>query len=352
MGEFVNNYTINDIFEDFELIKENILGNESPSLRWIRESQGIIDNYYSIIDEIYDAMVNAIKFTNNDSYSYIQYVLNNYEIKQDCFLKTVNIRVLAGRKGPNYHGSHFERNYDNIELSSDLKLLNAKFTIGINDNELFTKESKNAFFRKMAHELQHAFRYYNICISNNASIENERTSVARYGNIVNTLSNKSNETYANFLAPNLYMISKNEIMSEAQELYEYIRQHEEINSSNLDKWLGGIPLYWRISRSGKFLKYLDNIMFNEKNWEKIDEIGNAYIKLMNFSSTTPHKAFLKCRQKAIGVEEYVRGVFFRTVNKAFDDFNRKIVNNKDIDLRYVIEKNEHFSLLKEILNKH
>lgn len=346
----INEYVIDDICEELMLVTENSFHSETPLLRQIRESQEIVDGYYPIIEEIYEALLKVEKLPYDTDYSYLIYRLNNYQMKQDCFLKTVNVNVLAGKKGYKYRGGYFERDYDNIELSNDLKLLNAKFTIGISGNELNTKESKDAFFGKMVHELHHAFRYYNICISNNASIENAKISSARYGNLLDVMSNGSNDVDMKFLSPNLYMLDKNEIISEANELYEFIRQHEEINPSNFTKILNELPLFWRISRASKFIKYLDNILFNEKNKEKINDIGNAYIKLMNFTNTTPHKAFLKCRYSVLGLEEYIRYVFFRTVQKAFDDFGRK-KEMYSIDIKEYIQKQEHLEYLNEILNE-
>ena len=348
---FVNEYVIDDICEEILLAEENSFKSETPILRQIRESQGIVDEYYSIIEEIYGVMLNIEKMPYDTDYSYLIYRLNDYHLNQNCFLKTVNVIVLAGKKGYKYHGSYFERNYDNIQLSNDLKLMNATFVIGINENDLNTVNSKNKFFREMAHEIHHAFRYYNICISNNASIKKEKISSERYGNLLNVMYNSSNDENEKFLAPNLYMLNKNEIISEANELYEYIRQHKEIKPNNFIDKLNELPLFWRISRAAKFIKYLDNILFQEKDEDEINNIGNAYIKLMNFKNITPHKAFLKCRYSVIGFEEYIRNVFFRTLQKAFDDFDRK-KELYSIDIKEHIEKREHLNLLKDILNKH
>jgi len=347
----INEYTINDICEEIMLAEQNSFKGESPILKQIIESQGIVDGYYSIAEEIYEAMLNIEEMPYDSDFSYLIYRLNNYELKQDCFIKTVNVSVLAGKKGYKYHGSYFERDYNNIQISNDLKLLNAKFIIGIDGNDLKTLDSKNAFLRQMAHEIHHAFRYFNICISNNASIESAKLSSERYGNMIDVMINGSDDHSSMFLATNLYMLNKNEIISEANELYEFIRQHEEINPSTFSSMLNELPLFWRISRAVKFIKRIDEILYNEKDEEKIISLGNAYIKLMNLTNISPQKAFLKCKFDLIGTEEYVRNVFFRTLQKAFYDFNRKKIQ-ESINIKKYIEKNEHFDLLKEILNKY
>ena len=347
---FINEYTIDDICEEIMLAEQNSFKGESPLLLQIMESQGIVDGYYSIAEEIYEAMLNIERMPYDTDFSYLIYRLNDYSLRQDCFIKTVNVSVLAGRKGNKYHGSYFKRNYDNIEISKDLKLLNANFTIGIKDNELNTLESKNEFLKQMTHEIHHAFRYYNICISNNASIERAKISSERYGNMMDVMVNGSSDSSSMFLSPNLYMLDKNEIISEANELYEYIRQHEEINPSTFRKMLKDMPLFWRIASAAKFIKRLDKILYIEKDEAKIIDIGNAYIKLMNLKNISPHKAFLKCKFKVTGMEEYIRNVFFRTVQKAFYDFNRNKIQ-ETINIKEYIEKNEHFDLLREILNK-
>ena len=349
--DLINKYTIDDICEEIMLAEQNSFKGESPLLLQLMESQGIVDEYYSIAKELYNAILNVEKMPYDQDYSYLIYRLNDYTLKQDCFIKTVNVSVLARKKGYKYHGSYFERDYDNVEISSDFKLLNANFVIGINENNLNTLESENVFLRQMSHEIHHAFRFYNICISNNASIEKAKISSERYGNMINVMRNmSSSDSDMRFLAPKMYMLDKNEIISEANELYEFIRQHEEIKPNNFGEMVKDLPLFWRISRAAELLKFLDKTLFIEKDEEKINKIGNAYIKLMNFKNITPHKAFVKCRCKVIGMEEYIRNVFFRTVQKAFDDFNRKR-EDYSFNIKEYIERDDNFNLLREILNK-
>lgn len=350
MGDFYNKHTIYDLFEDFLLTESGVFKTETPSLRFLRESQGIIDNYYTIIDEIYGELIKVKGMPYDSNISYLIYRLRNYEIKTECFIKTVNINVLAGKKGLNYHGSYFINDYDNAKISKDLKLDDVKITIGITNDDLRTNESKNEFFMGMAHELHHAFRFYNICISNNSYIANEKEISSKYGNLIKLMAfgNSSDDDYK--MAYSLYNISKNEIISESNRLYEFIRQNEKITRDNFVNYLKDFPLYDKLVSVQKYLSYIDDIIYNKQDKNKEIELGLIYIKLAELGDINPESAFVKLKFKVSSMYEYIRRIFMRTINKAFDDFGRK---NKiyDIDVKQIIERDKHFSQLKEILNK-
>lgn len=351
MNEFINKHTIYDVLDDFLLTESNSFKTETPSLRFLRESQGIVDNYYSIIDEIYNEMISIKPTPYDTSISYLIYPLRNYELKTDCFIKSVDINVLAGKKGSQYHGSYFVNDYDNVEMSQDFKLTNVRITIGISNNDLNTRESKNEFFLKMSHELHHIFRFYNICISNNSYIANEKELKAKYGNWIKLMmfGNESDDDYK--MASSLYSIDKNEILSDANKLYEFIRQNDKINRNTFVNCINDLPLYEKLKRVEAYISYIDDILYNKKDRNKEIELGLVYIKLCNLKDVSPEKAFMKLKFKMTSLYEYIRRIFLRTINKAFDDFGRK---NEiyDIDAKEIIERNEHFNLLRELLNKH
>ena len=350
MGDFINKHTIYDTFEDFLLTEEGVFKTETPTLKFLRESQGIIDNYYSIIDEIYNELLNIKPIPYDSDISYLIYRLRNYELKTDCFIKSININVLSGKKGPHYYGSYFINDYDNAIISQDLKLENAKISIGITDNDLNTQKSKDEFFLKMSHELHHVFRFYNICISNNSYIANEKELKSKYGNYLKLMmfGNTVDDDYK--MAWSLYNTDKNEIMSDANKLYEFIRQNENIKRENFINYLTELPLYDKLNNVEKYLNYLDDILYNKKDKNKEIELGLIYGKLTKRENVNPEKNFVKLKFKISSLHEYIRRIFMSTINKAFDDFGRKkeIYN---IDMKEIVEKNQHFNLLKEILNK-
>ena len=100
----------------------------------------------------------------------------------------------------------------------------------------------------------------------------------------------------------------------------------------------------------KYLSYIDDIIYNKQDKNKEIELGLIYIKLAKLGDINLESAFVKLKFKVSSMYEYIRRIFMRTINKAFDDFGRK---NKiyDIDVKQIIERDKHFAQLMEILNK-
>lgn len=344
-----NEYNIFDaIEEDNRLLQQNVYDNgKSPILKMIIESMGIVDNYFSIVNEIYDAISNEKPIPNDPSLSYLVYVLNNYTLKQDCFIESVTVRVLSGKKGPKYHGSTVKTDYNDININSDGKLVNVLFTIGIPTNSIQDLNGKNVFYQEMAHEIQHIFRYYSICMNNNGAIENEKKKRNRYGDLIKKLIKQDGGSIEKSMVSLSYALNGDELMSECNRLYEFIRQNENINSNTFENYLDEMPLYWRLDSCIKELSFLDDIMYGGDKGE-VEKIGQIYKSIMKLDNISDEKAFMKYRFTIIGKEEKIRKLFYRTLNKAFDDFERKIPNSNVFE---ILKQNKDFELLKEILNK-
>lgn len=344
-----NEYNIFDaIEEDNRLLQQNVYDNgKSPILKMIIESMGIVDNYLSIINEVYDALINIKPVPNDPLVSYLVYPLYDYHLQQECFIESVTIMVLAGEKGSKYHGSIVKTDYNDININRDGKLDNVLFIIGIPSNDLCDSKSRNVFYQEMSHEIHHIFRYYSICMNNNGAIENEKKKKYRYGDIVKKLARQEVEPIERSMTSLAYALDEDELMSECNRLYEFIRQNENINSNTFRKYLDEMPLYWRLSSCIKELTFLDDIMYgDDKN--QIEKIGRIYKAITKNNNVSDKKAFLKYRFMIIGKEERIRRLFYRTLNKAFDYFDRKIQDGNIVEM---LERNSDFEKLKEILNK-
>jgi len=344
-----NGYCIFDAIEEDNLMLEQntYKDGKSPIVKFIAEGMGIVDNYFAITNEIYDAVSKINPLPNDPSFSYLRYVLNDYHLKQDCFIESLTVRVLAGEKGSKYYGSMVKTDYNDININHEGKLVNVLFTIGIPTNDIHELRSKNTFYQEMAHEIHHIFRYYSICMSNNGAIENERKNKYRYGGLIKKLMRQEGDPIERSMVSLTYSLDEDELMSECNKLYEFIRQNEKINSDTFEKYFNEMPLYWRLSSCIKELSYLDDIMYGGDNGQ-IQKIGKIYKSIIGVNNISDEKAFLKYRFTIIGKEERIRRLFYRTLNKAFDDFDRKIVNGNIIE---IIEKDKDFDLLMEILNK-
>lgn len=344
-----NGYCIFDaIEEDNRMLEQNTYEDgKSPIAKVIAEGMGMVDNYFTIINEIYEVLTNVHPIPNDPSFSYLVYALYGYHLQQDCFIESVTVRVLAGEKGSKYHGSMVKTDYNNININHDGKLVNVLFTIGIPTNDIHDINSKNIFYQEMAHEIHHIFRYYSICMSNNGAIENEKKNKYRYGDIIKKLVRQEGEPIERSMVSLTYSLDEDELMSECNRLYEFIRQNEKINSDTFEKYFNEMPLYWRLSSCIKELSYLDDVMYSGEK-SQMQKIGKIYKSITSVNNISDEKAFLKYRFMIIGKEERIRRLFYRTLNKAFDDFDRKIVNGNIIE---IIEKDKDFDLLMEILNK-
>lgn len=267
---------------------------------------------------------------------------------EECFIKNLNIRVLSGVKGKLYYGSYFMPKEKEITLAKNGKLENVTFTIGIDDNDIKTNKSRNQFFQRLAHEIHHAFKYYNICNSNNSAKENEQKIRDRYRNTTSMFMKGSDNKIERRIVLASYTMNKNEIMSECNRLYEYIRQHEEINSKNFRDYLDEMPLYFVINQADRNIEEVDTYLFS-KDINKINYVGEVWKKINNIDNISSEKAFLKYRFDLISKRFFVSRVFYRTLNKAFDDFNRKNTIPNVIEM---IETNKDYELLREILNRH
>lgn len=337
------------IFENEEeiLIEQNSYNEVSPTVRMLQEAQGIVDNYYSICNEIYDAICEVKPIPNNQEISYLIYFINNYKMEQNCFIDNINIRVLAGRKGRKYYGSSFMPNESDITLNNGGKLINITMNIGVSDNDIRTNTSRNEFFKTLAHELHHAFRYYCICNSNNGAKENEKKIRDRYRNAANMIINDNSDKVEKRIVLASYSLNVNEVMSECNKLYEYIRQNEQINSNNFRDYLEDMPLYFRIEQAAKNLGELDDYLFS-KDKDKINYVGEVWKKINNVDNISNEKAFLKYRFDLIRKEYFIKRVFYRTLNKAFDDFERK---KKIQNIVEMIERRTDFDELNELLKQ-
>ena len=344
-----NEYNIFDaIEEDERLIESNAYDDgKSPIVKVISESMGIVDNYFSIANEIYDVISKEKPIPNDPSISYQVYILNNYALKEDCFIKSATVRVLAGRKGPKYHGSYVKTDYNDISIDSDGRMRNLLFTIGIPTNNICDSVSRNRFFQEMAHEIHHAFRYYSICMNNNGAVENEKRKRNMYSDIINRMIGNHNDEIEKSMVMLAYAFNDDELISDCNALYEFIRQNENINSNNYKKYLDDMPLYWRLKSCVKELAYLDDVMFGN-NKDLIEKIGDIYKSITKANNISNEKAFLKYRFIIVGKEERIRRIFYRTINKAFDDFNRKINNNV---FEMFNHDNNDISLLESILKR-
>ena len=341
-------YTIRD-YDEYLNLESGMNPHQTPLWKTNRidESKGIVDDYLPIIDELYNTLIREKPMPFNIEGSYLIHTLLNYEVtREDVFLGSCTIVVLTGIDGD----SRFD--FSDANVSKDTKkLLGAKFTVRIKNKFLESEIGKYEFYEVMAHELQHAYRFYNIFLSNNSYQDEKMEKYRKYVNSLNLMKNAQSED--EYEIGTMYYISEmNEISSESNKLYEYLRNHTEINESNVLKYYEELPLFSIKTSLNSFLEKID-YMAKEEGFGYVNNIGEIYKRIIRNNSLSPSKAFIKFRARIINGSMFANRLFKRTLAKAFDDFNRRVNTPNGSNLATeMIETNKDFDLLREILNRY
>lgn len=343
-------YTIRD-YNEYLKMESGMYPYETPL--WVTnrldESKGIVDDYLPIIDELYDALISNDPIPFNNETSYLCYTALGYKFKQkELFMASCDIVVFTG-----VLGNSFFLGKDVGILEDSMKMINGKFTIRIENKFLDSDEGKNEFYELMAHELQHAYRFYNIFLSNNSYNDEEKKKNERDITAYN-MQKYANSTIERDVSIIYYLSERNEISSESNKLYEYIRNHQEINEGNFEEYFNeNLPLYPMKMSLGNFLEEVDS-KTDLENTGYIKKVGETFKKIIGDKKMTPSRAFIKFRARVADAYMFASRLFNRTLVKAFNDFDRKIEatpNGSTLAVE-MIETQKDFNLLREILNKH
>ena len=315
----------------------------------IDESKGIIDDYVSIIDELYDAVSHTKPIPFNDSRFYLSYAMHDYKMKQDCFIDSLTLVVgTRSELNSNFRGEEAEI------LSRNYRMRNVRINIFIENPDIKSKIGKEEFYDRMSHELQHAYRFYCILLSDNGNYQDEEhRKMIRSKNANDMMDNSENETPQNIISKLYYFSDKNEISSETNRLYEYIRSHEDINYDNYHLKQDELPLYIPIQNLKMGIEKIDD---NKGNESFVNIYGTIYKSIIEDDKSTPRKALMKLRTRLIYAYVFSKRNFNRILMKAFKDFNRFTEFNERKTLRTLITWNEvegrdDFNQLKEILER-
>lgn len=345
----MNKYTIFD-YDEYLKMESGLSPFQIPlwNTKRIDESKGIVDEYIPIVDELYEALMNEKPIPFNNDISYLQYALLNYKFKQEqLFMKNCSIVLLTGIVGD----SSFCGNEAAI-LNDSKKMIGAKFIIRIKDKFIDSENGKNEFYQTMAHEIQHVYRFYNIFLSNNSYYDEEMKRMER-GKNAYKISRNTSLPLEYVVATVYYLSDRNEISSESNRLYEFLRNNTQINEDNINEFLNNeLPLYTISENLKNFLIEMDsNIKIDNTSY--IRQIGEIFKKIIKDSKTTPLKSFLKFRTRVIDSAMFANRLFKRTIAKAFDDFNRRTNNPNATELANEMKETMNdFKLIKEILKKY
>ena len=314
----MNKYTIKD-YESYLDMENGMFPYQVPLWKTNRidESKGIVDDYLPIVNELYEELLKERPILFDGDEFYLSYALVNYKFKEeDVFMANCDLILFTKSNGSsNFNGRDAKISID------DNKMLDAKFIIRIENKLLDDENGKREFYETMAHELQHAYRFYNIFLSNNSYQDEEINKMKRYERALNNASNS--KRLIDYNVNNIYYLSeRNEISSEANRLFEYLRQHEEINESNVEEYQNNLPLFITKINLEAFLSEMDTKL-QEDEKEYVDYIGELFKKIIGDEKMTPSRAFIKFRTRIVDATMFANKLYKRTLSKAFEDFNRK-----------------------------
>ena len=236
-------------------------------------------------------------------------------MENDCFLDNVTVNVYTRSNG---NGAFLGRD---ASIDKDThKLMNPIFNVFLLSTSVHFENGESEFYETMSHEIQHAYRFLMINLSNNSNYsEEERLKKERYTNAVQGMYSNDIGTFLNRIYQLYYLSERDEISSEANKLYEHIRQNEDINSDNYREQYKNMPLYPTKMNLMDGIEMMDN---NIKNEAFVEKVGELYKGIMKDDKSTNKRAFMKFRQRLIDSYMFASRCFYRTLNKAFNDFNR------------------------------
>lgn len=312
----MENYFFKD-YDDYLLFESGLFNNgkEMWNSKILQESRGIVDDYDEIIEEIYNAVISTQPFPFNDKSCYLLYRLINYNMEQECFIESLNmiVKTVANDEDSYFDGGNC------VIIDDGSKLKNITFNISINEKFLNTVNGKNEFFLIMSHELQHAYRFFNICLTNQTYVDNEN----ERKNIYQRAIINGNEKYIQGNVKELYYkTERDEIMSEVNKLFEYIRQNKNINSHNYKEYEKELPLYSTVETLKDSVRTFDKFLKNRDEYKDVIITIGSYFNEIIGEDISPSLGFIKFRNKVINAAMFASRKYKRTLAHAFQEFKR------------------------------
>lgn len=317
----------------------------------ITEEQGIVDKYESIIDELYYAVSKEKALPYDDDFSYLVYNLGNYRMKQNCFIQDVTLLVFAGHKGHNFDGSEFKPK-ETTKITKSYRLSDFYIFIGIDDNDINSKNGKKQFYYELSHELQHAYRTYCILLTNDSdAIDGEKRVKERYGNSIKMYGKNDDNRLRNLVSRLYYVSEKDEISSEINRLFEYIRQNEEINSNNYREYIDNMPLYISIKELDRFSQIMKK---NENDSDFVEFVGGIFGIISNKENENKSKLYVEFMTRLSFNGSWALRKFYKCLYNAFEKFGRivpRTINRNVNERMFDFDVMEEIEKIKDSLNK-
>lgn len=309
----------------------------------LNEERGVYKTYEPLAEEIYNAIINTKPRMLSDSL--YMFRLMRYVPKTESFIGDITIMCFIGMDKE----SSFDIIENELNLSKEIKLKNCIIRMFVNKDRNNNIPDKNDFIQTFCHELHHAYRYYCIISKNNGKLTDGEElsnsilkSCQKYSELINDKDDESFGKYTEYLVNMIYLANNNEINAYSSEVYEYLKQHSDINQYNFAENLSSIPVYSLYNKLKSCLILLDK----EKDDMSLKQASQSVCDKILHIKSNVNNSNMKLRQYLAHKLEKFQSQFFKVAKNALYDLGRYGKTNEDF-IRDIKISNQ----LMEILNR-
>ena len=322
----------------------------------IDEERGVFPNYHDFIIDIYHELIKKKPIYIGDYYMYSII----YTPKTDEFIDNIEVSCCVYSDMNNLESSKFINTKKNgMDLTKDGKLTNCKIIVSLNGEN--GKIPKNEFLYTLIHEMQHAYRYWNILSQNNGKLDSaeeyrrERYDRNQYAaDTARKNSKENNESEALFLdrliTMSLYDLDNDEINAYSSEIYEYIKQNEYINIKNYREYINDIEIFKKLKIASNTIKIIDNKLSSDNKEYYYTIFAMSYDKFFNNNSKfSEKKRAMLIRQYLIrklnrGYKQATKVLMHALTdnNRIVNESTQSIISYRNVDISNLLKKFDVF----------
>lgn len=275
----------------------------------ITESQGINDYYIDVVNELVEMILSQpIIELSEDVY---QIIIQNYSLEVEVpFIKHFEeIVIRFGEEAENK--SYYSPNRTEYNLNYEYQLINVNFFISFQtiDNELNIQRLRN----DLAHELQHAYWYWNILMKGDNTIQQDDKRKFQYTKVME----KPTSDFDDLMKAVFYATEKDEISANLSELYDTILNYPQIDKTQLISIIEESTVGDNMEQLSFFLRYLNSVK-EKKTQTTMTEIGESYKALLELN-VSPSKAFTLLYQRVAYAYKTIVDKVYKVAYKALQD---------------------------------
>ena len=298
---------IEEIFEEYEQwLQDNLENKLNESSKYVLDQiNNILKDFEASLNYAYHNVSNGIHY------------IESKHVPVDGFLYWPTFYIFF-TKHTKESGAFYNSQCEYDVLTNTM--WGAKFNY-FETEEDYPNINYNKFREIMFHELQHAYRHYQILKKDDENKEKIQSEKNIYQDIL------SDNIIKGLVKNVYYYTNKDEIDAHLAEMYPYLQEHKEITIENYKQYLENIPGYIIIKKLKIYQNYFNNI--HAEQYPKIkDQIGNGFYKIYNQqkyyqlqNNITPSKCYYMTKDRVNETLLYVEKKFYKLL--------KQILNGRD-----------------------